>query len=171
MPWAGCSCGPLPLFLMSCCSGSERVAEIVHRTMCSHFVRRWLRSSSDIFCSDLLDELQRDLPMKVKVFYTRQGDASVTDVAEGDGSRESSISSGAGKGRISRKSILEGVGRHVRAKLAEVVCLMSGPPGACQRRSSVVVRVPHPAPSGFVESATATLVDAGVSSERIVCLD
>ena len=41
----------------------------------------------------------------------------------------------------------------------------------CQRRSSVVVCVPHSAPSGFVDTATAALLDAGVSSERIVCLD
>ncbi len=102
-----------------------------HSRVClRHAFCRWLRSSSDIFFTGLLDDLLKDSSLKVKVFYTRQLDASASSNSPlGDDSHVSAISLGAGKGRVARASILEGVGEHMAAALAEAVCLISGPPG------------------------------------------
>ena len=68
--------------------------------------------------------------MKVKIFYTRQpGDSPAPSTVLGDGSQTSAIASAAGKGRVSRGSISEGLGENVAAKLAQAVCLISGPQG------------------------------------------
>jgi hypothetical protein len=95
----------------------------------AHVIDRWLRGPSDVFCSSLLDDLQNDVPLKVQLFYTRKSDASAISASDGDGSHVSSLSSRAGTERISRRSILEGVGEHLSAKLAGAIVLMSGPPG------------------------------------------
>jgi hypothetical protein len=95
-------------------------------------VCRWLRDASDIFCAGLVDDLLKDSSMKAKVFYTRQPDDSAapsTNSVLGDGSQTSAISLAAGKGRVGRGSILEGVGERIAAKMAQAVCLISGPPG------------------------------------------
>jgi hypothetical protein len=77
----------------------------------------------------MLEELQKNTPLNVKLFYTRPHEPA-TDGALGDGSQGADISLRAGQGRLSRSSILDSVGVQLGARIAEVVALISGPPGA-----------------------------------------
>lgn len=125
---------PKPCALVMIAGGTGVTPMLAHARDCRDFAMGavllwWLRDSSDVFCGGLLDDLQKELPLKVKLFYTRKNGASDSNAAGGDGSLASSVSSRAGKGRISRQNILEGIGERVRAKITEIVCLMSGPPG------------------------------------------
>jgi hypothetical protein len=58
---------------------------------------RWLRGPSDLFCGKLLDDLHKDLPIKIKVFYTRPEQKLAGNATTGDNSHASVIASSAGR--------------------------------------------------------------------------
>jgi hypothetical protein len=62
----------------------------------SHIFHRWLRGASDVFCGGMLDALQQQCPIKVKLFYTRSLDATGVTTAKGDNSQASDVASTAG---------------------------------------------------------------------------
>jgi len=137
--------------------------------------------------------MQQDFPLKVRLFYTRQPFASAAKTAAAEIPHVPQFSLGVGGGRISRNSILDGVGGDVAARIGDAVVLISGPSGRdecalqlwmmfmlapllhCARaraRACAFVCVSCTfASAGFVEAATTALKEAGVPSERVVCLD
>ena len=49
-----------------------------------------------MFCGGMLDALQQQYPIKVKLFYTRPRDATGVTTAKGDNSQASDVASAAG---------------------------------------------------------------------------